>query len=205
MYIIKVEGNGFASNTYVLRSEGESAVVDPSADLKSILEAADDSVIKYILLTHGHFDHILTLDSLADATGAEILIHEGDLNMPSDPSLNASGYFGLDIASKATVKGISNGGTILLGNESITVISTPGHTPGSSCYICNDILVCGDTLFSQGFGRYDLPGGNRQTLFSSLKQLANFQNDPVIYPGHGASCTLSHADIIKTIRNYKFE
>ena len=202
--IIKLNGAGFASNTYILTSANESAIVDPSADLSAMISAISENCIKYILLTHGHFDHIMSLDELEDATGAQILIHKGDLKMPGDTSINASDFFGIGISSTSEIKGLSDGDTIILGNESIKVISTPGHTPGSACFDCGDFIVCGDTLFSHGYGRYDLPEGNPKILFTSLKKLADIKGDPMIHPGHGASCLLSSADIIRAIRNNNF-
>ncbi len=204
MDIIKLSGMGFASNTYILTSNNESAVIDPSADLDSIFKAAGNSAIKYILLTHGHFDHIMSLDVLADATGAEVLIHKSDIKMPTDASVNASNFFGLDICVSSEVHGLNDRDKIRLDNEEITVISTPGHTPGSVCFDCDEFIVCGDTLFSHGYGRYDLPGGNARILFSSLKKLADIKKDPIIHPGHGASCALSDADIIRAIRKNNF-
>ncbi len=202
--IIKLNGIGFASNTYILTSGNESAVIDPSADLDSIMSSVGNSTIKYILLTHGHFDHIMTLDDLAKATDADVLIHKDDMKMPADTSINASDFFGLNIFSSCTVHGLSDGDKIRLGYEEITLISTPGHTPGSVCYDCGEFIVCGDTLFTHGYGRYDLPGGNPHVLFASLQKLANIKRDPMIHPGHGASCALSDADIIRAIRKNNF-
>lgn len=199
--IIKLNGAGFASNTYILLSGGEAAVVDPSAELSLILDAVGDSTIRYILLTHGHFDHVLTLRELYESTSAEIMIHEADIEMPADPSINASEYFGLSFSSVTPTRGLREGDQIPLGNEYIKLLSTPGHTPGSACYDCGDFIVCGDTLFSQSYGRYDLPGGDGRILFSSLKRLAVIDRETFIHPGHGASCELSQADIIRAIRN----
>ena len=202
--IIKLNGIGFASNTYILTSGNESAVVDPSADLESIMSSVGSSTIKYILLTHGHFDHIMTLDDLAEVTDATVLIHKDDLKMPADTSVNASDFFGLDIFSPCEIKSLRDGDIIRIGIEEISVISTPGHTPGSVCYDCGEFIVCGDTLFTHGYGRYDLPGGNPHVLFSSLQKLAQIKCDPMIHPGHGASCALSDADIIRAIRKNNF-
>lgn len=204
MDIIKLNGTGFASNTYIIISGNEAAVVDPSASLSSIFDATGNLVIKYILLTHGHFDHIMTLDNLSTATGAQILIHQSDLKMPSDISINASGFFGLNICSSASLLGLDDGDRIKLDQEELSVISTPGHTPGSVCFDCGEFIVCGDTLFTHGYGRYDLPGGNPQDLLNSLHKLADIKNNPMIHPGHGASCALADADFIRAIRNNNF-
>lgn len=204
MDIIKLNGLSYASNTYVLISEGDAAVVDPSADIKDIKSAICEAKLRYILLTHCHFDHILKLDSLRAETRAEVCIHKADADMMKDPALNGSEFFGLDFASLGADKILDNGEIIPLGKETIEVISTPGHTPGSVCYDCGNDLICGDTLFTSGYGRYDLPGGDGNILFASLKMLADRRDNPMIHPGHGASCALSDADVIRAIRYTNF-
>ena len=200
MDIIKLNGLSYASNTYVLISGADAAVVDPSADIKDIKNAIGKAKLRYILLTHCHFDHILKLDSLRAELRAEVCIHKADAQMMKDPELNGSAFFGLDFASLGADRILDDGETIPLGKETIEVISTPGHTPGSVCYDCGNDLICGDTLFTSGYGRYDLPGGDGNALFASLKKLADRRDDPMIHPGHGASCALSDADIIRAIR-----
>ncbi|MBQ2241524.1 MAG: MBL fold metallo-hydrolase [Clostridia bacterium] len=204
MDIIKLNGLSYASNTYVLISEGDAAVVDPSADIKDIKSAIGEAKLRYILLTHCHFDHILKLDSLRAETRAEVCIHKADADMMKDPALNGSEFFGLDFASLGADRILDNGELIPLGKETIEVISTPGHTPGSVCYDCGNDLICGDTLFTSGYGRYDLPGGDGNILFASLKMLADRRDNPMIHPGHGASCALSDADVIRAIRYTNF-
>ena len=204
MDIIKLNGLSYASNTYVLISEGDAAVVDPSADIKDIKSAIGEAKLRYILLTHCHFDHILKLDSLRAETRAEVCIHKADADMMKDPTLNGSEFFGLNFASLGADRILDNGEIIPLGKETIEVISTPGHTPGSVCYDCGNDLICGDTLFTSGYGRYDLPGGDGNILFASLKMLADRRDNPMIHPGHGASCALSDADVIRAIRYTNF-
>lgn len=204
MDIIKLDSRGFASNTYILVSGQDAAVVDPSAPLSEIKARLGSLKLRFILLTHGHFDHILTLDSLRAAFHAKVLIHENDAKLLSDPSINASEFFGMEFASLGADEVICNGDVIALCKDEIKVISTPGHTPGSVCYDCGSDIICGDTLFSSGYGRYDLPGGDPRVLFNSLSMLSSINYNPMIHPGHGASVHLNDADIIRTIRNNNF-
>ncbi len=204
MDIIKLNGLSYASNTYVLISGTDAAVVDPSSDIKDIKNKLGGAKLRYILLTHCHFDHILKLDSLRAETGAEVCIHKADAEMLKDPAFNASEFFGLDFASLGADRVLEDGEIITLGKENIEVISTPGHTPGSVCYDCGDKLICGDTLFTSGYGRYDLPGGDGNVLFESLKKLAYRCDNPMIHPGHGESCALSDAGVIRAIRYRNF-
>ena len=204
MDIIKLKGLSYASNSYVIISGGDGAVVDPSVDVKEILNALNGAKLRYILLTHGHFDHILKLDALKYETKAEICIHKYDEEMLTDPELNASEFFGIDFASLGADRALNDGDILQLGREIIEVIHTPGHTPGSVCYECGNDLVCGDTLFTSGYGRYDLPGGDARVLFASLKKLADRRDNPMIHPGHGASCLLADADVIRAIRQQNF-
>lgn len=204
MDIIKIAGTGFASNTYIIVAGSNVAVVDPSAELTTILAEIGNRTLSYILLTHGHFDHILCLDSLKEHTNAKVYIHKNDADMLQDTSLNASNWFGMNFFAQCADYTLADNDILQLDNEEIKVISTPGHTPGSVCFDCGDFIICGDTLFSNSYGRYDLPGGNPHVLFSSLQKLAQIKCDPMIHPGHGASCALSDADIIRAIRKNNF-
>jgi len=202
--IIKLGGKGYASNTYILRSGSDAAVIDPSCSKESILDAIGTSKLRYVILTHGHFDHILTLDSLRSTLKCEVIIHKNDFDMLCDPAMNASDFFGLGFASLGADTSVAEGDSIILGRETIQIIETPGHTPGSICLDCGSDLICGDTLFSSGYGRYDLPGGNPQELFNSLSKLAQINTNPMIHPGHGTSVKLNDAHIIKSIRYNNF-
>ena len=201
MDIIKLKGVSYASNTYVIISGSDAAVIDPSVEIKEVKGTIGNAKLRYILLTHGHFDHILKLDSLRCETKAEVLIHSADENMLTDPEINASAFFGLDFSTLGADRALSDGEEILLGREKITVIHTPGHTPGSVCFDCGDAIICGDTVFKSGYGRYDLPGGDPHVLLNSLTRLADRRDNPMIHPGHGESCYLAQATIIQSLRN----
>ena len=211
MEVFTLTPHSFGSNCYVIISRDQSgenvaAVIDPSVEAFRITRLIDEKKarLSFIVLTHGHFDHILKLDALKCATGAEICIHESDAKMLTDPELNASEFFGLDFVSLGADRVLRDGEALPLGRESIEIVHTPGHTPGSVCFDCGSDLVCGDTLFTSGYGRYDLPGGDAKVLFSSLQKLADRRDNPIIHPGHGASCALADADVIRAIRHQNF-
>ena len=197
MEIRNLYPGSWGSNCYLLVSDGHAAVVDPSADARTILNAvqAEGATLDCILLTHGHFDHIVSVDSLRDATGAPLYIHKFDAEMLTDGRKNAFyTFFRMDKVYRPADRLLSDGDELTLGNERIRVIHTPGHSQGSVCYLCNDeLLLTGDTLFSDTYGRYDLWGGNASSLFSSLSSLRELPQELTIYPGHGEASLLRNA------------
>ncbi len=194
MEIFNLFPGSFASNCYVLIAGGEAAVVDPSANADVILDTLRqrNAKLRYILLTHGHFDHILTLDTLRDKSGAPAYIHAEDAEMLPDSDKNAFRYFfGTSRAWRDAEKTLADGDTLTLGGEEIRVIHTPGHSKGSSCFLCNgEFLVTGDTLFDGNVGRSDLYGGDERCLMDSLRTLRTLPKDLPIYPGHGGVARL---------------
>ncbi len=196
MKIIPICPNAFASNCYLLVSDGEALVVDPSVSVDAILRAAKEegATLVGILLTHGHFDHILSLDLLRAAEKIPAAIHEHDAVMLTDGKKNAFyDFFGQERTYKAAEKTLSDGDLIPLGTELITVLHTPGHTGGSVCYLCDGAIITGDTLFSGTFGRCDLWSGDADKMRSSLSRLRSLDSSLFIYPGHGESARLGDA------------
>jgi glyoxylase-like metal-dependent hydrolase (beta-lactamase superfamily II) len=171
-------------------------IVDPSASVSAIMAAvaAEGANIEGILITHGHFDHILSLDLLRDATGAPAYIHEEDAEMLTDGNKNMFFYaYGKDRAWREAEHLLKDGDEIPLGNEKIKVIHTPGHSKGSVCFLCGDTLVSGDTLFAETVGRTDLYGGSSEILEASLSRLRELDPKLPILPGHGPDGTLGIA------------
>ena len=201
MEIFNLFPGSWASNCYVLvaedkQGEKHAAVIDPSADSNEIISLISSKCarLEYIILTHGHFDHIISLDSLREATHAEVYIHKDDAEMLNDGEKNAYKlFFGRDMICMPADRLWSGGEKLTLGDETIEVISTPGHSKGSVCLKYNDIMLTGDTLFAQGYGRYDLHGGNAAQLMLSLRSFEAYDKSITIYPGHGGSCTLGEA------------
>ena len=186
------------TNCYILTDEesGESAAVDCAlfdADYQALLRKAGVTSLKYILLTHGHFDHISGVKQLKDACGGQICIHHEDAVCLTDPKRSLNSY--VRYASLETVPPdvlLDEGSTLFLGETKITVMHTPGHTQGSVCYLTDGYMFCGDTLFRQSMGRTDLPGGSTLTLLLSLSRIGKMEGEFQIFPGHGESTTLSY-------------
>ncbi len=196
MKILSICPASFASNCYALISDGHALVVDPSISCNAIMDAiaAEDAVIDGIILTHGHFDHIISIDTLRKIACAPVMIHEEDAEMLLDGHKNAFfTFFKRDMTYAPADKLLSDGEKIHLGSEEIQVIHTPGHSKGSVCYLTDNIMITGDTLFADNVGRCDLFGGNDSTLRASLSRLSEFDPKIKIYPGHGHTALLGDA------------
>ena len=197
MKIENLYPGAWGSNCYLLQSGTHAAIVDPSANADSILTALASRglTLDFVLLTHGHFDHIVSIDTLRDKTGVPVCIHEGDLLFPENSQRNGIGVlFHVDRTYRRPDRALRNGEILMLGEEPIRVIHTPGHTAGGACFLCNDeLLITGDLLFARDFGRYDLYSGNAETLFDSLRRLRELPQSLPIYPGHGEDAILGEA------------
>lgn len=196
MKIYCIQGRGFSSNTYILENNGEAFIFDPSAKKGEISEALNKIGAKPtgIILTHGHFDHTLTLSSVREKYGVPAMIHTLDNEMLNDSEKNAGKLliwkkFDNDPADKT----FEDGDMLTLGGDKVKVVHTPGHTKGSCCFIAEGIMISGDTIFAQGFGRYDLYGGDGAVLFKTLESFRRLDGSLKIYPGHGESATLTSA------------
>ena len=189
----------WGSNCYLIEDNGEALIVDPSASASAILRALreDGCTPVGILLTHGHFDHIMSVDTLRAAEpGLKVYIHEADAPMLTDPDKNGFAFFfGQDRAWKLADILLVDGDEIPVGQSVFTVVHTPGHSPGSSCFLCAEekVMFTGDTLFSDNIGRCDLWGGSYATIRQSLKSLRAYDGTITIYPGHGDDSKLSRA------------
>ena len=196
MKIINIAEKSWTSNCYALISDTHAIIVDPSVSCDAILGVLEKEGAKLcgIILTHGHFDHIMSLDTLRQKTGAPAMIHELDDEMLTDGHKNAFlDFFGVDKQFSPAERLLRDGDVIELGDEKITVIHTPGHTKGSSCFLTGDALITGDTVFADGYGRCDLYGGDIMKMRGSLKRLRDLEPSLTIYPGHGAENRLGAA------------
>jgi len=165
-------------------------VIDPSVPFDRF--GISGVRVDFVLLTHGHFDHILCLEDYVSRFNCKVYISFEDRHMLVDPYSNASALFGLPpISVSSDVVCLSDGDVISFNDDYISVVSTPGHTAGSVCYRINDMLFSGDTLFRDGIGRCDLPSGDYLSMGTSLKKLRSINEELKIYPGHGNETTLS--------------
>lgn len=183
MKIEKIVCGAYAENAYCIDGE---LLIDPGDDLPTLARLAGG--IKAILLTHGHFDHMLAAEELQKRTGVPVYVHPLDAPMLSDASLSA---YNPEVSSLPQPGHIA----CTAYPESLfgfRVLHTPGHTPGSVClyHEGEKVLFSGDTLFRAGFGRTDLAGGSMHQLLSSLRTLLALPRDVRVYPGHGESTTI---------------
>jgi len=183
------------TNCFVLGCEHtkEAVVIDPGDDADKILLAlAEDKLtLKYIINTHGHFDHVGANRPLKAATGADILIHKLDEPMLGHlKSLAAS--FGLSMENSPPADGnLDDGDTVRFGDITLKVLFTPGHSPGGISLLADKAVFVGDTLFYGSIGRTDLPGGDYDTLIQSIKErLFVLEDDVTVYSGHTPETTI---------------
>ena len=185
------------NNNYLLIDEvsKEAALIDCSHYSQKVLDvlATEGVELKYILLTHAHFDHILGVQDMVKATGAKVLLHTDDLALLK--KLNSyTMMVGLPEAEVPTVNEfIQDGAVLRLGEQEIKVLHTPGHTEGGCSFFVENMLFSGDTLFQESIGRTDLEGGDFSTLKNSIEtKIYTLPEDTKVYPGHGPSTSIEH-------------
>ncbi len=194
MIIETVPVGSLETNAYIVAADdsAEAAVIDPGEDGGRILATAEAAglTIKKIILTHGHWDHIGAVAEVVEATGAEVYIHEDDLEYLADPDKNLSGLVFERRESRADHTVIA-GDTVTVGPLELSVIHTPGHTPGGISLLVEGNLFCGDLVFYNSVGRTDLPGGNNEQMHKSVHgQVMVLPDETHIFPGHGPATTV---------------
>jgi glyoxylase-like metal-dependent hydrolase (beta-lactamase superfamily II) len=188
----------FGSNCFIVGSEAtkEGMIIDPGAGADSIVNAARDLGLSIVLIvaTHNHMDHVGALGQVKEATGADYVVHEADVEGMS------SGMFGrvFGAVMGGSLKSppqpdrlLHDGDVIEIGDLNFTVLHTPGHTLGGISLLGEGVVFSGDTLFNFGIGRTDLSGGDYVTLINSIMtKIMSLPDDTVVYPGHGPSTTV---------------
>lgn len=195
--ILKVYPAGiYQANCYIVADEttGKGFVVDPGGDAEGILAECNQIPmnIEYIILTHGHGDHIGAVNAIKEKTGAKILMNENDEYLTQGatkdliPTLKNMKLFEID-------RFINDGDIINVGSINVEVIFTPGHTPGGVTLKIGDVLLTGDTLFRSSIGRTDFPGGDYDTIIKSItEKLMILPENMKVYPGHGPESTIGY-------------
>lgn len=180
---------------YIAETDTSAIVIDPglkNAELDLWLEK-NSKKVKAIFLTHLHCDHISYTGAVEKKTGADVFIHSLDNEHIFDPSYNLCSRLSRTYEVVKTEKepiSVNDGDVITKGDITVKVLHTPGHTVGSACFLVDDILFSGDTLFYMSVGRTDLPTGSSEQLANSLKKLKNLDHDITVYPGHGDPTTI---------------
>ena len=188
MKIQALQVGSIGTNCYILCDEAAKvcAVIDPGAEPELILSAAEklDCTVDKILLTHGHYDHTTAVPELHQALPqAEIYIHKADANGAGSRLFPLAGQI-------PDLKFYDEGDALTLGELTIQVLHTPGHSKGSVTLKVGDVLFCGDTLFAGSCGRTDLAGGSYAEIMASLKKLGQLPGDYHVCPGHDVTSTL---------------
>lgn len=188
MFVKQMEVGSFAVFAYIVgcKRTMEALVIDPASECDRILDEAESRGynIKYIVNTHSHVDHIMGNRRMKEITGADIIIHEKEAYSLTHQSPYMLSMFGADPSPPADIL-VREGDYISVGEVSLKVIHTPGHSPGSICLYGDGIVFTGDTLFVGGVGRTDLPGGSWQELVSSIRnKLFTLPDETIVAPGH---------------------
>ncbi|MBQ7116472.1 MAG: MBL fold metallo-hydrolase [Clostridia bacterium] len=200
MFLERVLVGRLVTNCYVICDEntGIGAVIDPGvfgAEVKNAIERSGMKELKYILCTHGHFDHICGVAKLKKAyPEAKVCIGKEDTSYLTDGRLSMATVFKMDFEPCATDIEFSHDDTFSMGDIDIRVFSAPGHTPGGVLYILESerIIFTGDTLFRGSIGNTGFEGGNLMELIGTLREIKRFPDDFVIYAGHGESSTIGY-------------
>lgn len=188
---------GFTANCYLVTDEDtkEAFLIDPGAYGKRQSEYIKSQGVnlRYILLTHGHYDHILGVKQFKeDFSDAKVVIHTEDEACLASPIKSLAITHGLNFPKTQADILVSDGDTLPFADTEIEVIHTPGHTKGSICYKLSDMLFTGDTLFKGTVGRTDFPGGSYKEIIQSVGKLKDMDGDLKVYPGHEGTTTLEN-------------
>ena len=189
----------YEANCYIVTDENskQCAVIDPGDETNVIMDYIErlNLQVKYIFLTHGHFDHVMAVDGVREETGARVCMHAAD---------NRQDVTHMFTPPEDTIW-VKEGDEFTVGDMTFRVIETPGHTPGSICWKCGEALFTGDTLFCGSCGRTDLPGGDMAALMKSLQKLGRLPGEYEVYPGHMDDTTMTRERTFNYYMRYAAE
>jgi len=181
-------------NTYVIpHSNGDCLIIDPSDGCGEVIKYLKKESLRpiAILLTHGHFDHIMGIpEIIGEYNDAKVFVHDNDRAMLADPTLNGAAIIGAAFAHTENIAPLSEGAATI-GESAFTVFHVPGHTQGGCAFLFGDVCFCGDTIFAGSVGRTDLPGGNHAQLIASIRgKILTLPPQTTLCPGHGGRTTV---------------
>ena len=191
----------YETNCYVLRSSQaaeDCLVIDPGLDAEPLIEFLQEQHLNpvAVVLTHGHIDHIAGIAPIREQfPGVKVFIHELDAEMLTEPLTNLSAMTGMAFRTDPQDAALQDGAVIEQAGIRLSVLHTPGHTPGGICLYSQDegVAFVGDTLFADSIGRTDFPGGSMSQLISGVKEkLFTLPDETKVYPGHGPATTIAH-------------
>lgn len=194
MIVKSLQVGEIGTNCYILGDEATmlGAVIDPGGHPQRILAAVEDLglSVRFILLTHAHFDHTMGVPALVEALQVPVYVHPDEI---IDPAIRAPQieYYMYAPPAGSVTRNYGEGDTLRLGDLTIQVLCTPGHSRGSVTLKVGDALFTGDTLFRDSCGRTDLPGGSYEAILRSLRRLSDLPGDYKVYPGHEGASTLA--------------
>ncbi len=195
MEIVTYQLGPMENNTYLIIDEAtrDAALIDPSFHSETIWEDIEgrNVQIRYLLNTHGHFDHIIGNAFYVEKTGAPLALHRDDLDrLRALPEIALSYRFKAEPSPEPDLF-LEHGQTLTLGETSIRVVHTPGHSPGSVTFLFDDVAIVGDVLFDGSIGRTDFPGCSLQTLLHSIRtELLTLPDTTKVLPGHSSATTI---------------
>ena len=182
------------TNCYILQSNHGAIIIDPGDEPERIVRFLNDIKVEpsQIIATHTHFDHVLGVDSIRAKLNVPFLIHRDDLSMLESMQNRVHQFMGFDVPPPPKVdRYLKDGDLLNVGDETIRVLHTPGHSPGSISLSGDGYVFTGDALFNQSIGRTDLPGGDLKTLIHSIRErLFKLDDATTVYPGHGPETTI---------------
>jgi hydroxyacylglutathione hydrolase len=199
MRVIRLVLGPLETNCWIVSDDcgGPAIVIDPAEDSARILTELEDRSVAAVVLTHGHFDHLGAVEALLAESGAPLLVHAEDAQSITTPTGSGGAAWGFVVSSPPADRLLHDGDVVDAGDLRLTVLHTPGHTPGGICLFGDGAenqppqLFSGDTLFAGSVGRTDFPGGDGRDLSRSIvRKIAPLPPETVVHPGHGPDTTI---------------